>query len=60
MQPGQIAIIWMIRDQQERYDADPRRAHKVSRPSFAERFGGQVRRLAFRAQLGPVGSQAAA
>jgi hypothetical protein len=61
MQLGQIASVWMMYDQQQRLEAATRHAHDVApRPSFAQRFGGQLRRIAYRAQLGPASGPAAA
>ena len=59
MQPGQMAVAWMMYEQIQRSEAMSKRAHASPRPSFKQRFGGQVRRFAFRTQLGPVGGQAA-
>jgi hypothetical protein len=55
MQPGQIAVVWMMYDQIQRSEAASRRTHASPRPSFTQRFGGKFRRFAYRAQLGPVG-----
>ena len=60
MEPGQMAAIWMIDDQQQRSEMASRRAHRSPRPSFTQRFGGRFRRFAYRAQLGPVGGHAPA
>jgi hypothetical protein len=60
MQPGQLAVVWMMYDQIQRSEAASRRVQPASRPSFAHRFGGQLRRIAYRAQLGPVTGHAAA
>ena len=60
MQLAQIASVWMMYDQQQRLEPAPRHASDVApRPSFAQRFGGQLRRIAYRAQLGPVAGPAA-
>ena len=60
MQLGQIASVSMMYDQQ-RLDPTTRHLHDVApRPSFTKRFGGQIRRIAYRAQLGPVAGPAAA
>jgi hypothetical protein len=59
MQPGQMAIVWMMYDQIQRSEAAFRRADPSPRTSFKQRFEGQVRRFAYRAQLGPVGAHAA-
>ena len=60
MQLGQIASISMMYDQ-PRLDTGTRHLHDVApRPSLAKRFGGQLRRIAYRAQLGPVAGPAAA
>jgi hypothetical protein len=48
MQPGQMAIVWMMYDQIQRSEAASRRSHSL------------FRRFAYRAQLGPVGGPAAA
>ena len=55
MQPGQIAVIWMKYDEVQRTEAASLSALAAPRPSFKQRFGGQLRRFAYRAQLGPVG-----
>ena len=55
MQPSQIAVIWMTYDELQRTETASRSAHAAPRPSFRQRFGGQLRRFAYRAQLGPVG-----
>ena len=60
MQLGQIASVWMMYDQQQRLEAAIRPAYVSTRPSLAQRFGGQLRRIAYRAQLGPVAGPAAA
>ena len=60
MQLGQIAVVWMMHDQQQRLDSAKRYGHTVSRPSFVSRLGGKLRRIAYRAQLGPVAGRAAA
>ena len=60
MQPGQIAVVWMMYDQIQRSEAASRRAHASPRPSFKQRFGGKFRRFAYRTQLGPVGGHAPA
>ena len=45
---------------EERLEAATRHAHDVApRPSIAQRFGGTLRRIAYRAQLGPVAGPAA-
>jgi hypothetical protein len=60
MQLGQIASIWMMYGQEERPVVAPRHASDVApRPSIAQRFGGKLRRIAYRAQLGPVAGPAA-
>jgi len=59
MQPGQMAIVWMMYDQNQRSDAAAKDAKTSPRPSPKQRFMGTVRRFAFRTQLGPVGRQAA-
>ena len=60
MQPGQMAVIWMMYDQIQRSGAASQRAHTSPRPSIRQRFGGRLRRFAYRAQLGPVGGHAPA
>ena len=60
MQPGQIAVVWTMYETIQRSEAAMRRTHSAPRPSFAARFGGQLRRIAYRAQLGPVAGHAAA
>jgi hypothetical protein len=60
MQPGQMAVVWMMYDQIQRSEAAIKRADASPRPSFKQRFGGTFRRFAFRTQLGPVGGHAAA
>jgi hypothetical protein len=60
MQPGQMAVIWMMYDQIQRSEAASRRIHPSTRPSLGQRFGSQFRRFAYRAQLGPVGGHAPA
>ena len=59
MQLGQIASVLMMDDQQERLDAATRHAHVATRPSLVRRFGGHLRRIAYRGQLGPVAGSAA-
>ena len=59
MQPGQMAVAWMMDDQNQRSEAAPRHSDASPRPSFKQRFGGTFRRFAFRGQLGPVGGYAA-
>ena len=59
MQPGQMAVVWMMYDQIQRSEAKSQRAPASPRPSFKQRFGGTFRRFAFRTQLGPVGGHAA-
>jgi hypothetical protein len=53
-------MVWMMYDQQERLEAAIRPAHVATRPSLAQRFAGQLRRIAYRAQLGPVAGPSAA
>jgi hypothetical protein len=61
MQLGQIASVWMMYDQQQRLEAPTRVVGDVApRPSLARRLGGQLRRIAYRGQLGPVAGPAAA
>ena len=60
MQPGQMAVVWMMYDQMQRSEAASRRTQATARPSFRQRLGGTFRRFAYRAQLGPVGSHAPA
>jgi hypothetical protein len=61
MQLGQIASVWMMYDQQQRLEAPTRHAHDAATgPSFAQRFGGHLRRIAYRGQLGPVAGPAGA
>ena len=59
MQPGQMAVAWMMYDQVQRSDAASKDAKTSPRPSPKQQFMGAVRRFAFRTQLGPVGRQAA-
>jgi hypothetical protein len=60
MQLGQIASVWMMYDHEERPETAARHANDVApRPSFAQRFSGKLRRIAYRAQLGPVAGPAA-
>ena len=59
MQPGQMAVVWMMYDQIQRSEAASKDAKASPRPSLKQRFGGTVRRFAFRTQLGPVGRHAA-
>jgi hypothetical protein len=59
MQPGQMAVVWMMYDQIQRSDAASNDAKTSPRPSPKQRFLGAVRRFAFRTQLGPVGGHAA-
>jgi hypothetical protein len=60
MQPGQLAVVWMMYDQTQRSEAASRRSQSASRRSYTQRFSGSFRRFAYRAQLGPVGGHAAA
>ena len=60
MELGHVAVVWTMHDQLQRSEAASRRTHASPRPSIKERFGGPFRRIAYRAQLGPVGGQAAA
>ncbi len=60
MQPGQMAVAWMIYDQIQRSEAASRRTNASPRPSLRQRLGGKFRRFAYRTQLGPVVSHAAA
>ena len=60
MQLGQIASVWMMYDQQERLEAAIRPAYVATRPSLVQRFGGKLRRIAYRGQLGPVAGPAPA
>jgi hypothetical protein len=59
MQPGQMAVVWMMYDQFQRSEAAMPTAHASPRPSFKQRLGRKFRRFAFRTQLGPVGGHAA-
>jgi hypothetical protein len=59
MQLGQIASVLMMYDQQERLDDATRHAQLATRPSLVRRFGGQLRRIAYRGQLGPAAGTAA-
>ena len=58
MEAAQMAVVWTLVDLQE---TQPRR-NKPEKPrrSFAGRFGGRIRSIALRAQLGPVGGHAPA
>ena len=58
MQPGQMAVVWMMYDQSSTIRSGVPARHASPRPSFKQRFGGTVRRFAFRTQLGPVGGHA--
>jgi len=61
MGAGQIAVIWMLHEQQElAAEAASKRMHRVDRPSFAKRISAKVRKFAFRNQLGPTTHFAAA
>ena len=58
MDPAKAAIFWTLVIMQ---DTQPGRSKPAQpRRSFAGRFGGQLRRIAFRAQLGPVGGHSPA
>jgi hypothetical protein len=58
MDPAQAAVIWTLVIMQ---DAQPRRSKPAKpRRSFAGRFEGELRRIVFRAQLGPVGGHSPA
>ena len=58
MQPGQMAVIWMMYDQIQRKETASPSTDASPRPSLKQRIGGKVRRFAFRTQLGPVGGHA--
>ena len=60
MQPGQMAVVWMMYDATQRSESPSRRAKASPRPSFTQRFGRKFRRFAYRTQLGPVGGHAPA
>jgi hypothetical protein len=60
MQPDQFAVVWMLYDQTQRSEAASRRVQPAARPSFANSFAGRLRRIAYRAQLGPVTGSSAA
>ena len=60
MQPNEIAVIWMMYEEERRLEAAASDKHASPRPSFPRRFRGQLRRFAFRGQLGPAGGQAPA
>ena len=60
MQPNEMAVVWMMDDQNQRSETAPWRPAASSRPSFRKRFGGTFRRFAYRAQLGPVAGHAPA
>ena len=59
MEPVQMALLWMVYSTQE---PQQRRRNKPAQPrrSYAGRFGDQLRRIVFRAQLGPVGGHSSA
>ena len=55
MQPSQIAVIWTMYEEQQRSEAASRSAPRVASALRSRNaFGGQFRRFAYRAQLGPV------
>ena len=60
MEPAQMAVIWMMSESSQRSDAASRHTAKATRPSRADRFVKHLRRIAYRAQLGPVSGHAAA
>ena len=60
MQPNEIAVIWMMYEEERRLEAASSHTHASTRPSFPRRFRGQIRRFAFRGQLGPAGGHAPA
>ena len=60
MQPSQIAVIWMMFEEISDRKRRPGAPQASPRPSFTQRFGGQVRRFVYRAQLGPVSGHAPA
>ena len=60
MQPSQIAIIWTMFEEQQRSAEASRSAKASPRPSFTQRFRGQVHRFVYRTQLGPVSGHAPA
>ena len=60
MGPGQVAVVWMMHDQQQAAEAAKRAVRPASQRSFAARFNEAVRRFAHRSQLGPVAGNAAA
>jgi len=55
-----MAIVLMMRDQELAAEAANSHRHSVDRESFASRLGSRLRRIAYRAQLGPVAGPAAA
>jgi hypothetical protein len=60
MEPAQMAVMWMAYNQLQRSEEPSRPDHSAQRPSIARRFGSRLRRIAYRAQLGPVGGHAPA
>ena len=60
MGPAQMAIVLMMRDQELAAEAANSHRFAVARESFASRLGSRLRRIAYRARLGPVAGPAAA
>jgi hypothetical protein len=50
-----MAILLMMRDQELAAKASNSHRHSVARASFMSRLGRRLRRISYRAQLGPVG-----
>jgi hypothetical protein len=56
--PAQMAILLMMRDQELAAKASNSHRHSVARASFMSRLGRRLRRISYRAQLGPVAGPA--
>jgi hypothetical protein len=59
MEPVQMAVLWTVYSTQEPQQQRRNKPLQPPRP-FAGRFGDQLRRIVFRAQLGPVGGHSPA
>jgi len=54
MGPAQIAVVWMMHDQQQAAGSAQRHSRRAARPAFTTRVGNWMRSVAYRAQLGPA------
>ena len=53
-----MAILLMMRDQELAAEAASSHRHSVAHESFMSRLGSRLRRISYRAQLGPVAGPA--